>query len=183
MPVRRPVIDAQRGTLPRCGIWAMMIAIVSGVSGCAPGSAGLVSGDGLEADGARVIVVRSYGVQLRGAPTDVGLTLGYARRTYIYPETTPDLPSPGRYYFWVPQPAMAPVAWDGQAAGLDLRVASPAVGVTLGFRGSSVLAWVPTDKTVFYSLRFIPDDPASTRLRYCEGDDACSKIGSSEGED
>jgi hypothetical protein len=43
----------------------------------------------LEADGAGVIVVRGYGVQLRGAPTDVGLTLGYARRTYIYPETTP----------------------------------------------------------------------------------------------
>jgi hypothetical protein len=183
MPVRRPVIGAQRGTLPRVGIWAMTVAIMSGVAGCAPGAAGLVSGDVLEADGARVIVVRGYGLQLRGAPSDAGLTLGYARRTYIYPNTTPDLPDAGQYYFWVPQPSTAPVAWDGRSIGLDLRVAGPAVGATLGFRGTSVMAHVPAGETVFYSLRFMPDEPASTRLRYCEGDDACSNIGSSGGED
>ena len=113
----RRVIRAWRGVS-----WSMTMAIVSGVTACAPGAAGLVSGDVLEADGARVIVVRGYGVQLRGAPIDAGLTLGYARRTYIYPETTPELPDPGRYYFWVPQPPTAPVAWDGQAVGLDIRV-------------------------------------------------------------
>jgi hypothetical protein len=173
MPVMRRVVGAWRGAN-----WSMTMAIVSGVTACAPGSAGLVSGDVLEADGARVIVVRGYGLQLRGAPMDAGLTVGYARRTYVYPNTTPELPSPGRYYFWVPQPATAPVAWDSRAIGLDLRVTSPAVGVTLGFWGSSVLARVPAGETVFYRLRFLPDEPASTRLRYCEGDDACSNFGS-----
>ena len=110
MLVRRRVIRAWRGVS-----WSMTMAIVSGATACAPGAAGLVAGDVLEADGARVIVVRGYGVQLRGAPIDAGLTLGYARRTYVYPDTTPELPDPGRYYFWVPQPPTAPVAWDGQA--------------------------------------------------------------------
>lgn len=183
MPVQRPEIDARRSAPPRVGLWAMTIAILSGVAGCAPGTAGLVSGDVLDANGARVIVVRGYGVQLRGAPIDAGLTLGYARRTYVYPGTTPELPDPGRYYFWVPQPQTSPVAWDGEAIGLDLRIASPAVGITLGFRGTSVMAYVPAGEAVVYSLRFMPDEPASTRLRYCKEDDACSNIGSPEGED
>ena len=103
----------------------MMVAIVSGVAGCAPGIAGLVAGDVLDADGARVIVVRGYGLQLRGEPSDAGLTVGYARRTYVYPDTTPELPEPGRYYFWVPQPETSPVAWDGTAIGLDLGPRPP----------------------------------------------------------
>lgn len=152
----------------------MTMAIASALAGCAPGSAGLVSGEVLKTDGARVIVVRGYGVELRGAPTDAGLTLGYARRTYVYPETAPDLPDPGRYYFWVPQPATAPVAWDGKAIGLDLRAAGSTLGMTLGFRGISVLARIPAGETVVYRLRLIPDDPASTRLRYCEGENTCS---------
>jgi hypothetical protein len=139
----------------------MTMAIVSGGMGCALGTAGLVSGDVVEADGARVIVVRGYGVQLRGASIDAGLTLGYARRTYVYPDTTPELPDPGRYYFWVPQPQTSPVAWDGEAIGLDLRIASPAVGITLGFRGTSVMAHVPAGEAVVYSLRFTRVDTAA----------------------
>jgi hypothetical protein len=121
-------------------------------------------------------VVRGYGVQLRGAPSDAGLTLGYARRTYVYPGTTPDLPDTGRYYFWVPQPATAPVAWYGRAIGLDLRTATGNLGITLGFRGTAVLAQVPEDETVYYRLRFVPDDPGSTRLRFCRGEDECASF-------
>lgn len=154
----------------------MTIAIVSGVAGCAPGVAGLVSGDVLATDGARVIVVRGYGVQLRGAPIDAGLTLGYARRTYVYPDTTPEMPHPGRYHFWVPQPATAPVAWYGQAIGLDVRTAASSVGITLGFRGTAVFAQVPEDETVYYRLRFVPDEPASTSLRFCKGEDECARF-------
>ena len=154
----------------------MTVALLFGVAGCAPGAAGLISGDVLEADGARVIVVRGYGVQLRGAPSDAGLTLGYARRTYVYPSTTPDLPDRGRYYFWVPQPATAPVAWDGEAIGIDLRTATSNLGITLGFRGTAVFAQVPEGETVYYRLRFVPDDPASTLLRLCRGEDACASF-------
>jgi hypothetical protein len=151
----------------------MAVAIVSGMTACAPGTAGLVSGDVLEADGARVIVVCGYGVQLRGAPSDAGLTLGYARRTYVYPCATPNLPDPGRYYFWVPQPATAPVAWDGRAIGVDLRMAASNLGITFGFRATAVFAQVPEHETVYYKLRFVPDDPAATLLRLCRGEDEC----------
>ena len=154
----------------------MTIALAFGLGGCAPGVAGLVSGDVLDADGAKVIVVRGYGVQLRGAASDAGLTLGYARRTYVYPNTIAELPEPGRYYFWVPQPSAPPVAWEGQAIGLDLRASSSSVGLTLGLRATAVLVQVPVGETVAYQLRFMPDEPALTRLRYCRGEDACATI-------
>ena len=150
------------------------MAIAASVAGCAPGAAGLVRGDVVEADGARVIVVRGYGLQLRAEPSDAGLTLGYARRTYVYPEATPGFPGPGPFWFWVPQPDTPPVLWAGEAYGLDLRTAPSSWGLTLGFRGAAVLAQVPAGETVYRRLRFMPDDPASTLLRYCRGEAECA---------
>jgi len=160
----------------RLGGLAKAVAIVAGVAGCAPGAAGLVRGDVVEADGARVIVVRGYGLQLRAEPSDAGLTLGYARRTYVYPDSTPGFPGPGPYWFWVPQPDTPPVAWAGEALGLDVRTSASSWGVTLGFRGAAVLAQVPAGETVYRRLRFAPDDPGSTWLRSCRGEAACASF-------
>ena len=106
------------------------------------GSAGLVSGEVLDADGAQVLVVDGYGLSLRGMPVDRGLTVGVTRRVYVYPKGTPGLPAPGRHLFWVPQPAEPPAAMDGQAIGLDVRASNSSVGLTLGFRGTAVFAQV-----------------------------------------
>jgi hypothetical protein len=160
----------------RSCVLAKAAAIVAGVAGCAPGAAGLVSGDIVEADGARLIVVRGYGLQLRAEPSDAGLTLGYARRTYVYPDTTPGFPDPGPYWFWVPQPDTPPVAWAGEAIGLDVRAAASSWGITLGYRGTAVLAQVPAGETVYRRLRFAPDDPASTSLRMCRGEVECASF-------
>ena len=159
-----------------CVLPVSLLTMLTVATGCASGTAGLVSGNVLQADGARVIVVRGYGLQLRGTPPDAGLTLGYARRTYVYPDGIPGLPQPGRYYGWVPQPATAPVAWDGRAIGIDLRTAGPNIGITLGLRATSVLAVVPAGESVAYHLRFLPDHPSWTQLRYCVGDDPCSGL-------
>lgn len=162
----------------------LAMAIAASVAGCAPGAAGLVRGDVVEADGARVIVVRGYGLQLRAEPSDAGLTLGYARRTYVYPDTTPGFPEPRTYWFWVPQPDTPPVLWAGEAYGLDLRAAPSSWGITLGFRGAAVLAQVPAGETVYRRLRFQPDDPAATLLRYCRGEAECARFDfMSEGEE
>jgi hypothetical protein len=155
-------------------LWPLLFVLA--VAGCAPGAAGLVSGEVVEADGARVIVVRGYGLQLRAEPSDAGLTLGYARRTYVYPDTTPGFPERESYWFWVPQPASPPVAWAGEAIGLDLRAAPSIWGITLGFRGAAVLAQLPAGETVYRRLHFAPDDPASTRLRYCRGETECARF-------
>jgi hypothetical protein len=48
------------------------------------------------------------------------------------------------------------------------------LGITLGFRATAVLAQVPDDQTVYYRLRFVPDDPASTLLRFCRGEHECA---------
>lgn len=183
MPIQRRIISTRRSVQSGIGRWTFAAALLGAVPGCSPGIMGLVSGDVLVADGARVIVVRGYGIQLRGTPSDGGLTLGYARRTYVYPSTTPDLPDPGHYYFWVPQPRSAPVAWDGQAIGLDVRMAGINLGMTLGFRGTAVLAQVPDGETVYYKLRFVPEAPATALLRFCRGEHECANfdfVGSSD---
>jgi hypothetical protein len=176
MAVCQPVIRPQRAAQSRARSWAMTMAMASALVGCAPGAAGLVSGDVLEADGARVIVVRGYGFQLRGEPSDAGLTLGYARRTYVYPENTPGFPEEESYWFWVPQPETPPVVWAGETIGLDLRAGTSSWGITLGFRGTSVFAQVPAGETVRRRLRFAPDDPGSTQMRYCRGEDECASL-------
>jgi len=143
-------------------------------TGCASGTAGLVDGEVLDGDGARLIVVHGYGLELRGHPVDAGLTLGFARQIYIYPSQTSGLPELGRYWFWVPQPEAAPLAWESLAVGLDIRTASTSIGLTLGYGHRAVLAYLPADDTVAYRLRFTPSSPASTFLRHCQGETECS---------
>jgi hypothetical protein len=152
---------------------ALAAAALLVLAGCATGTGGLVAGEVVEADGARVIVVRGYGLQVRTEPIDAGLTLGYARRTYVYPDTTPGLPAPGSYILWIPQPATAPVALDGAAIGLDLQASRLNLGMTIGYRGTSLLTHVPVGESIFVSLRFAPTDPAATRLRYCGEGEEC----------
>jgi hypothetical protein len=176
MDVREPVRRSRREMRAHASTWAMTMAVASAVAGCAPGSAGLVSGEVLDADGARVIVVRGYGLLVRGEPTDAGLTLGYARRTYVYQESATGIPEAASYVFWVPQPQIPPVAWAGEAIGLDLRASTSSWGITLGYRGTAVFAQVPAGDTVRRRLRFMPDDPASTQMRYCRGEDECASV-------
>jgi hypothetical protein len=145
----------------------MLALTLPGLAGCSPGTAGLVSGEVLDADGAEVLVVDGYGLSLRGTPVDRGLTVGYARRVYVYPEETPGLPAPGRHLFWVPQPAEPPMALNGEAIGLDLSASRVSVGVTLGYHGTALLAYVPQGEAVHFRLRFAPSDPAATQLRFC----------------
>src|SRR5262245_54415498 len=100
--------------------WLMLAITMAGLTGCSAGTAGLVSGEVLDADGAQVLVTEGYLLSVRGTPLDSGLTVGFTRRVYVYPDETPGLPPAGRHLFWVSQPNESPVAFSGEAIGLDL---------------------------------------------------------------
>ncbi len=154
-----------------------MVAItVPVLAGCSAGTAGLVSGEVVEGDGARVIVVNSYGLSVRAVSIDGGLTVGFSRRAYVYPKKTPGLPATGRYSWWVPQPGTPPVAWSTTAVGLDLKASRLGAGVSLGYQADTVMAYLPADADLFYSLHFSADDPAMTMMLFCNGEQSCAEI-------
>lgn len=156
--------------------WLMAALTIPGLAGCAAGTAGLVSGEVVDADGAQVLVVEGYGLSVRGAAVDRGLTVGFSRRAYVYSEDAAGLPAAGRHLFWVPQPTEAPIALYGETVGLELSTSHVSVGATLGYRGTALLAHVPQGQTVYYQLHFEPADPPATRLRFCRGEEECAML-------
>lgn len=135
------------------------------LGGCSLDNMGVMVSDVFAADGATVISIQIVGTQLRTRAEDGGLTLGYGRRVYIYPDSLPQPLKPGRYYFHAPLPDEAPVAMDARTIGLDLRRSSVEIALTLGLRQITVMAQVPENRSVMFDLAFAPDDPAATRLR------------------
>lgn len=154
----------------------MIASLLPVLSACANGTVGIVAGDVMDADGARVIVVSGYGLSLRGLPADRGMTVGFSRRAYIYPNGVSDSPDPGHYAGWVPLPASQPVAWRTQSVGLDLKASSVGLGVSLGYLEETVMAYLPESADVVYRLQFIADDPGATVLTLCQGGQACWEV-------
>lgn len=153
--------------------WLIAVLSIPALAGCAAGTAGLVSGEVVDADGAQVLVVVGYGISVRGIPADRALAIGYTRRAYVYPAETTGLPLEERL-FWVPQPDESPIALYGETVGLELSASSVSVGATLGYHGTALLAHVPQDEAVYYQLRFEPADPPATKLRICRGEEECA---------
>lgn len=145
------------------------------VSGCSTGS-GLLIADVYRTEGAYVVTMEGFGVTMRTVAEDAGLTLGYDRRSYVYPQRIDDPPEEGRHYFFVPLPKRAPVAVSTRAVGMDLRASSVEFGLTLGYRDTSLIALVPATESLYMRLRFLPDDVSATRLTYCPEEEPCWPI-------
>jgi hypothetical protein len=145
------------------------------LSGCSAGS-GLLIADVHRTEGAWVVAIEGVGATVRTVADDAGLTFGYDRRAYVYPERIDDPPPDGRYYFFVPLPKTAPVAVSTRAIGLDLRASHSGFGLTLGYRDATLLARVSTGESLYMRLRFLPDDVGATRLTYCPEEDPCWPI-------
>ena len=154
----------------------LTLLLLPTLAACAHGAAGLVSGEVVDADGARVVVVSGYGLALRGLAVDGGVTVGFSRRAYVYPQDVSGLPDPGRYAGWVPLPEVPPVAWRARSIGLDLKASTLGLGLSLGYLEETVMAYLPASADLMYSLRFVADDPALTVLVFCSEGRACAEL-------
>lgn len=152
-----------------------MLALTSALpaAGCAVNTVGFVAADVIKTKGAYVWSVEVVGGQLRTSAQDGGMTLGYTRRTYVYPDSIPSPPEPGRYFGYVLLPDEPAIAMDHRTLGLEARANEIEFGVTLGLKSTTVLAQVPDDTSIAYTLAFAPDRPAETRLDYCIGSESC----------
>jgi hypothetical protein len=160
---------------PRIGSLWRVIVLFLWLGGCSSTS-GLLIADVIRAEGAWVVAIEGCCASLRTVASNAGLTLGYDRRTYVYPIKIDDPPAEGRHYFVVPLPRERPVAVNTRAIGIDVRATGIDLGLTLGYRDATLLARAPSGDSVYMRLHFIADDVGGTRLIYCPEEDPCWPI-------
>jgi hypothetical protein len=146
--------------------------IITLLGGCSTTS-GLLIADVHRTSGAWVVAIEGVGAAFRSVASDAGLTLGYDRRTYVYPERIGDPPRQGRHYFFLQLPKSLPVMIDTRAIGLDVRASSVEVGVTLGYRAAAMLVPVPITQSLYMRLKFSSADIKATELIYCPEENPC----------
>lgn len=155
-------------------LWNVTTFVVL-LSGCSTTS-GLLVADVFRAEGAWVVAIQGFGTTLRTLADDAGMTFGYERRVYVYPETTDDFPTEGRHYWLVRLPKRPALAVNTRIIGLDMRASGVDLGFTLGYRDATVLAQVPVGASRYMRLTLSPDDAAATHLTYCTEEHPCWPI-------
>ena len=140
---------------------------------CTIDNHGLLAANVTEATGAVVVDIYAVGGVLRTNAFDAGGSLGYSHRSYVYPATASGLPEAGWHWLGVALPATRPVAFTSRIVGLDAGKIASEVGGSVGYQSVTVMASVPENESVAYSLDYRPDDPAATILSNCEGMPGC----------
>src|ERR1700756_4407346 len=107
----------------RAGFCALALA----ASSCSVDSYGLVAANVSAADGAVIVDVYSIGANLRTRADDPGISLGAAKRSYVFPAAAGGNLAPGWHYLWASLPERNSVAQDTQSVGLDLRSGYPGI--------------------------------------------------------
>lgn len=145
-------------------------------AGCAIDGVGAVAGRVIHADGAVVVRTYALGVEGRTRAEDAGLTLGYSARTYVFAASEAETPEPGWHVFSVPLPRQPTVALQAEVVGVEARTSSREVGVSLGYRETTVLTAVAADASMVREFRFAPGEPEQTYYRSCEWGEPCEDI-------
>jgi hypothetical protein len=136
---------------------------------CAIDNHGAVIGRITHADGAVVADIYAIGVHLKTMPGDTGLVLGYSRSSYVFAET-PEWRkiAEGWHAFKVPMPNTAPNAMHIEVGGASAGQNSNRIGVTLGYRGYTMLARASAASNDAMSIRYRPAEPSKTKLILCK---------------
>ena len=106
----------------RVGRWMTLLLFLP-LAGCACGNYGTLIARRTLTPTAEVVKVSGWGLLLRPAETDAGLSLGYRQATYIYPRLTDDTRPVGEAIFWgwAPVRAELPFFLGSRTAGLELQ--------------------------------------------------------------
>lgn len=153
--------------------WTGAMCLVLVLSGCAVQNVGFLAAEVTKAKGSTVVDVYSVGVHLRTRNDDPGLTIGAARRSYVFADTEAIEFRPGWHYFVAPLSNVQAVALDTRAVGIEIRAGAPDLSLTVGLSADTILAQVPRDSSVISRLSYAPNSPSSTNLEYCDEDGRC----------
>lgn len=148
------------------------VAIMLTLSACSINGVGFASSDVIEANGARVVLAKTYGVALRTAAEDAGVTIGYSWTLALFPDCL-DGPRIGTHRFGVSTSGFHPIATIRRTSGIAIDVNRRTVGIMLGFSEDAIFSEVSTNKSVIRRLVLTPDDPSQIKLRQTPKHDQC----------
>lgn len=142
-----PCPDARLGnSMPRWTGRGLSVALCTALSGCAVGSFGTLAANVERRDTVSVLSVYAVGLHVRTRADDRGAHFGYSRRVYAF--AADDALQPGWYLLRVPSPARSALAQDMTTVGIDLSMALPEAGLSLGYVHTRLLARVPLEACV-----------------------------------
>ena len=133
---------------------------------------GVASSDVIEANGARVVRTETYGVALRTAAEDAGITIGYSWTLVLLPDCA-DGPRPGTHRFGVSMSGLHPIAMIRRIGGIGIETNRRTIGIMLGFSEDAIFSEVAADESVMRRLVLTPDDPSQIELHQIREQGPC----------
>jgi hypothetical protein len=151
----------------------LFVAAMLSLSACSIDGRGFASSEVFEANGARVVRTQTYGVALRTAADDAGVTIGYSSTLALIPDCL-DAPRVGTHKFGVTMSGIRPIAVVRRTGGLSIDTNRRTVGVMLGFSEDGVFSKVPADQSIVRKLVLTPDEPSKSEFRQIPEKSVCN---------
>jgi hypothetical protein len=144
-----------------------------GLSACSIDGVGAASSEVFQANGAKVVRTQTYGIALRTAAEDAGVTIGYSSTLALIPDCA-GAPPVGTHRFGVSLAGLRPIAVVRRTGGLAIDTNRRMVGFILGFAEDAVLSQVRAGQSIVRKLDLAPDEPAKTKFRQLPEDSLCN---------
>jgi hypothetical protein len=148
------------------------VAAMLTVSACSINGLGVASSDVIEAHGARVVRTETYGIALRTASEDAGVTIGYSWTLALIPDCA-DGPRVGTHRFGVSLSGLQPIAVVRRVGGLAIDANRRTIGIMLGFSEDALFSEASPDESVLRHLVLTPDEPAQIELHQIREQSPC----------
>lgn len=150
-----------------------LVATTLALSACSIDGRGFASSEVFEADGARIVRSETYGVAVRTAADDAGVTIGYSWTLALIPNC-PDAPRIGNHRFGVSMSGLQPIATVRRTGGVAIDMNRRTMGVMLGYSEEGLFTRLPADASIVRTLLLTPDEPSKTEFRQFPETSLCS---------
>ena len=162
-PLPFPSISKTPGLRIPC--W-MALVLCLPLAGCACGRFGTLVARRTLTPTAEVVKVSGWGLLLRPAEVDAGLSLGYREATYIYPRLPDDTRPEGdsTFWGWAPVRAELPFFVGTRTAGLELQSVAGFSMLHAGLVDQSFCFVARVDESVRGSFSYRRTEPEHTIL-------------------
>ena len=148
------------------------VAAMLTLSACSINGVGVASSDVIEANGARVVRTETYGVALRTAAEDAGVTIGYSWTLALIPDCSAG-PPVGTHRFGVSTSGVRPIAMVRRIGGIGIDTNRRTVGIMLGFSEDAIFSEVAANESVIRRLVLTPDEPSQSELHQIREQGPC----------
>jgi hypothetical protein len=167
--------DRRSASFPSGISWVagFLVAATLTLSACSVDGRGFAASEVLEVDGARVVRSETYGVAVRTAADDAGITIGYSWTLALIPNC-PDAPRLGAHRFGLSLSGLRPIATVRRTGGVAIDMNRRTMGVMLGYAEDGLFTRLPADTSIVRRLVLTPDEPSTIEFRQVPETSQCS---------